>query len=75
MRPTQLIGLFMWRSGLLLAGSYTSFRIARLALAYLDVPLELEIGLGLVLAGCILVAVSLIVERVRDARDEDFSNA
>ena len=70
MRTLRLAGLVLWRSGLLLVGAYSFFRVARLALRFVELPGELEVGLGLVLAGAALVVVSLIWERVQDQRAE-----
>jgi hypothetical protein len=70
MRALRLAGLILWRSGLLLVGGYGLFRVARLALRFAELPLQLEIGAGLVLAGLGLVLGSLIWERVLDAREE-----
>ena len=69
-RPSQLVGLVLWRAGVLLLGSYSFFRVARLALRYIDLPLQIEIGLGLALTGAALVLASFVTERVRDARAE-----
>ena len=73
MRRTQMLGMLLWRGGLLLVASYSFFRIARLVLTYADIPTELEIGIGLALAGAGMVLASLVMERVEDARAEDFS--
>ncbi len=66
----QAAGLLLWRTGLLLAGSYSFFRVARIALQYAELPLQLEIGVGLALAGAALVMASLVWERALDARAE-----
>jgi len=68
--PLRLAGLILWRSGLLLVGAYSFFRVARLALRFVELPRELEVGVGLVLAGAALVVVSLIWERVQDSKTE-----
>ena len=70
MRALRLAGLILWRSGLLLVAGYGLFRVARLALRFVELPLQLEVGAGLVLAGLGLVLVSLVWERVLDAREE-----
>lgn len=70
MRPTQLIGFLLWRTGLLIIASYSLWRVSSWVLRYVDLPPELEIGTGLVLTGCGLVLGSLIVERLMDARKE-----
>jgi len=70
MRPLHVVGLLLWRGGLLLAGGWVAFETARFALRWFDVPVPLEIGGGLILAGFVLVLLSLLLERVRDARRE-----
>ena len=70
MRRSQLLGLFLWRAGLLLVGSYAAFRAVRLAWKHLDLPPQIDWGLAFVAAGLLLVAVSLIAERVQDRRSE-----
>jgi hypothetical protein len=69
-RTLRLAGLILWRSGLALVAAYGFFRVARLALRFVELPLQLEVGAGLVLGGVALVVVSLIWERVLDARAE-----
>ena len=70
MRPVHMIGLLLWRGGLLLIGAWILFTTARYALLFASLPTEIELGLGLVIAGSILVIVSLILERVVDTRAE-----
>ena len=70
MRSIHLIGLLLWRGGLLLLGATAFFYTARTIYRFFRVPPELEIGLGLVTAGVAMVIVSLIMERVLDARAE-----
>lgn len=70
MRRSQLAGLVVWRLGLLIVAAYGFFRTARRILAFIEIPLQLEIGGGLILAGFGLVIVSLILERLRDYRQE-----
>ncbi|MEM9800495.1 MAG: hypothetical protein AAGA20_09215 [Planctomycetota bacterium] len=70
MRRSQLFGLLLWRAGLLLLGSYGTLRIARLAWEHLDLPPQLDWGLGFVAAGALLVAASFVLERLSDRRTE-----
>ncbi|MEM1449685.1 MAG: hypothetical protein AAF957_28855 [Planctomycetota bacterium] len=70
MSRTQLVGLLLWRAGLLLAGSYTAFRLARLAWEHLDLPAQLDWGLGLVATGVLMVGGSFVAERLADRRVE-----
>ncbi len=70
MKPAQLIGFILWRLGILILASYAVFRGVDLALAALDLPTQLDVGLGLTLTGGGLVVISLIMERYRDNRIE-----
>lgn len=68
--PVQLIGLICWRGGLMLVGSYTLVRGARLFFENVDLPAQVELGLSLVIAGALLVGTSLLLERMRDMKEE-----
>ena len=70
MRSTHLIGLLLWRGGLLLAGVAVVVETLRALLAFVDIPREIEYGVALVLGGFLLVLVSLILERIEDLRAE-----
>ena len=70
MRRVQVIGLLLWRGGLLFAGSWVAYLVARQALRMIEVPPQVEVGAGLMGAGALLVLVSLILERIEDARRE-----
>ena len=70
MRSTHLIGLFLWRGGLLLAGAAAAYETARLLLRLIDVPAELTVGLALLLAGFVFLLGSLVAERQQDAKLE-----
>jgi hypothetical protein len=70
MKRTHLLGLLLWRGGLLMVGAFLLIEGARWLLRFVDLPVPVEIGGGLVLAGIGLVLASLIVERVADARAE-----
>jgi hypothetical protein len=71
MRRTQLIGVLLWRGGLLLAAGAAVFESVRWFLRLVDLPPQLEVGVGLVVSGAILVFVSLIIERIRDLRAQE----
>jgi len=73
MRRTQLIGLLLWRGGLLLAGGWVAVTVARQLIRLVEVPTQVEIGGGLMLGGALLVMASLIMERIADARREGAS--
>ena len=70
MNRIQAIGLLLWRGGLLLAGSWAAFLVARQLIRLIDLPAQVEIGAGLMLAGMLLVLASLVFERIEDARRE-----
>ena len=70
MRRFQLVGIILWRGGLLLLAGYALFETIRWILRFYEIDPLLEIGLGLTLAGIGFVLVSLILERVDDARVE-----
>ncbi|MBN1866228.1 hypothetical protein JW916_02940 [Candidatus Sumerlaeota bacterium] len=70
MRPVHVVGLFLWRGGILLVAGWVFVTIARAAIRFLRVPAQVEIGLGLLVAGGALVLVSLVLERIRDYRLE-----
>jgi hypothetical protein len=69
-KRTQVVGALLWRGGLLLAAVAAFFESARWILRVVDVPRELELGLGLLISGLALVLLSLVVERVQDFRAE-----
>ena len=66
----QIAGLLLWRMGLLLAGSTGVYRVARFLLQFVELPIQLEIGLGLVFSGAVFFMASLILERIVDAKTE-----
>ena len=70
MKRIQVVGALLWRGGLLLAAVAAFFESARWLLRVIDVPRELELGLGLLISGFALVLVSLVMERVQDYRAE-----
>ena len=70
MRPIHMCGLLLWRGGLILAGATALFEIARLVLRFIDLPLQLEIGFGLLITGLAAIILSLIIERIQDSRTE-----
>ena len=72
MRPLHRVGMLMWRGGLLLLGVTAAVEIMRSLLRFVDVPGQVEFGTAFVLAGLALVMVSLIMERVKDARSEGY---
>lgn len=68
MKKSQLLGLVLWRAGILIAGGYFVFFTLRYILRIAD-PV-LEIGVSLALAGALFVLVSVVREQMEDARRE-----
>ncbi len=66
MKPAHALGLILWRAGLLVAGGYLLFLALRSILRFTD-PV-LEVGVGLVLAGGLLLLASVVREQIEDAR-------
>ena len=64
----HLVGLMLWRGGILLAAAVATYEVARAILAFFDLPEALKLGGGLALSGLFLVLVSLILENRQDAR-------
>lgn len=60
----QLSGLLLWRFGLLLATSAGIYRTLKFLLEFVELPLQLEIGIGLMAAGGIFFFLSLVAERL-----------
>ena len=66
-------GWVLWRGGLWFCGLYLGWegtiRTWRFLLS-LRLPDPVFVGLVLMLAGCVLVVITLVVERIHDAREE-----
>ena len=69
-KSTQLAGLLLWRFGLLLAGATALYRTVKFLMTFVDLPLQLEIGIGFLICGAFLFLLSLVMERVVDMRSE-----
>jgi hypothetical protein len=67
---TQVVGAVLWRGGALLVVVAALFESVRWILRLVDVPTEMRVGLGLLVAGFVLVLGSLVVERIQDFRVE-----
>ncbi len=70
MKKAQVLGLVLWRGGLLLVGATTFYYAARQVLVFVDLPVALQVATSLALAGVGLVLVSMIMENLEDARSE-----
>lgn len=60
----------LWRGGLLLVVATGAVEFVRALARYYELPVQLEIGSGLAGGGLILVFVSIVFERIQDARTE-----
>ena len=69
-KSMQLSGLLLWRFGLFLAAATALYRTSKFLLQFVDLPTQIEIGIGLAFSGAVLFLASLIIERVHDARAE-----
>ncbi len=70
MKALQTLGLLLWRSGLMLAGGWTTYEGLRRVLRYFALPRLAEAGIAMILTGATFVVASLILERIADAREE-----
>lgn len=68
MKTIHVVGLMLWRGGILLVGGYVLYLMLRFVLRIVD-PV-LEIGTALVISGLLMVLASVIGERVADAKRE-----
>jgi hypothetical protein len=69
-QSTQLVGLLLWRFGLLLASAAGLYRVTKFLMQFVELPKQLEIGIGLMICGAFLFAVSMVMERIVDSRSE-----
>jgi membrane protein implicated in regulation of membrane protease activity len=68
MRLAHLVGLALWRGGVLLVGGYIAYQVLRTVLAFTDA--QLEVAVAVFLTGLLMVFLSLVVERVQDVQEE-----
>lgn len=68
MRLTHLVGLALWRGGILLVGGYIAYQILRALLTFTD--MQLEVAVAVFLTGLLMVFLSLVVERIQDLQTE-----
>ena len=70
--PTT-IGFVVWRIGAYFCAGYLAYRGVLRTLRILleiDLPTQLLVGISMVITGVLFIFVSLIVERIDDARNE-----
>lgn len=70
MKRWQLIGVLLWRGGVAFVAAYAFYRGAWQLVRQLDWPPQLSVGAAIALAGFALVMLSLVLERLRAAREE-----
>lgn len=70
MKVSHVIGLLLWRGGLVTVATVLLYESVSWLLRFVDLPVPLEVGVGLVGTGVLLVLVSLIAERVSEYRTE-----
>jgi hypothetical protein len=68
MRWIHLVGLALWRGGALLVGGYIAYQVLKVILRFTDA--QLETAVAVFLTGLVMVFLSVLVERIQDARDE-----
>ena len=66
----QLSGFVLWRFGLALAASVGIYRAWRLVFQFVDLPVQLEIGIGMMMTGALFFFASLVLERVQAMKSE-----
>jgi hypothetical protein len=69
-KRSQVVGLLLWRGGLLLVAVAAAVELVRALLTYFELPVQLELGSAMIGAGVLFVILSMILERTRDARTE-----
>ncbi|MEM9530686.1 MAG: hypothetical protein AAGA23_07190 [Pseudomonadota bacterium] len=65
-----VVGLILWRGGLVFAAASLVYYGAWQTLKVMPWPMAIKIGAGLAAAGTGCILVSLLLERRRDAREE-----
>ena len=68
MKKSHLVGLALWRGGILLVAAYLGYWGLRATLQITDAQLELAVAVFLI--GLVLVFGSVLLERIGDARTE-----
>lgn len=68
MKSTHVLGLTLWRGGLVAAVGYVAFETLTRLLSITDAQLELAVAVTL--TGVVFVFLSLVGERIVDTRDE-----
>jgi len=68
MKKTHLMGLALWRTGVILVGGYLAYQGLRTILSITDGQLELAVAI--LVTGILFVFLSVVGERILDLRTE-----
>jgi len=68
MRGVHFIGLTLWRGGALLVGGYLAYQLLRQILTFTDT--QLETAVAIFLTGLVMLLLSILIEQIRDSREE-----
>ena len=68
LQRTHVVGLTLWRGGILLVAAYLGYWALRATLQITDA--QLEFSVAVLLVGLLLVFASVVLERIHDARSE-----
>ena len=68
MERTRVVGFVLWRAGIFLIVGYSAFMSLRRLLAFAD-P-QLEIAVSVALTGLVFLFLSVLTERIEDAKEE-----
>ena len=68
MKTTHILGLLLWRGGVALVVGYLGFHALRVILRITDPHLELAVAI--LLTGVLFLFLSVLLDRIEDARTE-----
>ena len=68
MNKVQIAGLVLWRGGLVAVVGWAAWAVLKGVLSITDSQLETAVAVSL--TGVVLIFISIVVERVEDARQE-----
>jgi hypothetical protein len=67
-KPIHFLGLALWRGGWVLVVGYLAYQALRVILRMTDA--QLELALAVLLTGILFLFLSVLGERIEDAREE-----
>lgn len=68
MKRIHVVGLVLWRGGLLMVAGYVSYVAVRAVLSITDA--WLEVAIAILLTGVFFVFLSVLGERIQDEREK-----